>query len=310
MIIYLDLKCYFAQLSAGKDDEKELETTQQIPIKETLTATNGKTVEASVVFIAAFKELQKQANSYLKRNKVSKKLFKKCTTQDIQWIITVPAIWNDKAKYRMRQWTIDAGLVDPDIPDQCKIVYEPDCASLAIQYEINRSKSLICNFTDDSEDEDAKNEHQYEFTKGEKYILVDAGGGTVDVACHEILGDNGQYGVKEILPPSGGPWGSCCIDDQFIELLKKIFKPEWVEEFSEEQPNIYIHLLDNFQSAKADFYKEPQAKSHNVRLPVEFIGFIQDKLEEVDSDESDAEDVDIEDVVAAATFSDESKLST
>eukprot|EP01083_Nonionella_stella_P073605 199156_1 len=45
----------------GTHDEKEVE------IKDTLTATNGKIVKASIVYVAVFKHLQKQAKSYLKR---------------------------------------------------------------------------------------------------------------------------------------------------------------------------------------------------------------------------------------------------
>eukprot|EP01083_Nonionella_stella_P184105 667188_1 len=125
------------ELANCTSDAKEVE------IKDTLTATNGKTVDSSIVFVAVFKHLHEQANKYLKRNRLSRNLFKTLTDKDWQWIITVPAIWNDASKYKMRQWAIDAGLVDPNIEGQCKIVYEPDCASLALQYDINKNKSRI-----------------------------------------------------------------------------------------------------------------------------------------------------------------------
>ena len=64
----------------------------------------------------------------------------KINDDQIQWIVTVPAIWNDEAKHTMKEWAIKAGLVDENIPNQCKIVYEPDCASLAIKYEISREE--------------------------------------------------------------------------------------------------------------------------------------------------------------------------
>eukprot|EP01083_Nonionella_stella_P278113 945653_1 len=203
-------------ISNSVDDEKQVE------IRDTLTATNGKIVKASIVFVAVFKHLRKQAKNYLKRNKLSRGLFKSLTDKDWQWIITVPAIWNDASKYKMRQWAIDNRLVE----GQCKIVYEPDCASLALQYEINRNKSRICSATI----EDSYHNHTT-FKKGKKYVLVDAGGGTVDIACHEILGQDGEYGVKEVLAPSGGPWGSMFIDDQFEALLKEIFDIKWIREF-------------------------------------------------------------------------------
>eukprot|EP01083_Nonionella_stella_P139228 424255_1 len=137
--------CCCGLINANKQDKcKACFTSNPNPsasgveIKDTLTATNGKTVKASIVFVAVFKHLHKQAKNYLKRNKLSRSFFKSLTDKDYQWIITVPAIWNDASKYKMRQWAIDARLVDPNIEGQCKIVYEPDCASLALQYETER----------------------------------------------------------------------------------------------------------------------------------------------------------------------------
>ena len=46
---------------------------------------------------------------------VSKKLFKTLKQEGklddcIQWIITVPAIWNDAAKFKMKRWAHAAAL--------------------------------------------------------------------------------------------------------------------------------------------------------------------------------------------------------
>ena len=295
-----------------------LKDEQKVSIKDVLQASapNGRTIKSSTVFIAAFKHLQKEAKKYLKKAKVTKKIFKNCQDSDIQWIITVPAIWNDAAKLQMRQWTIDAGLVDPNIHDQCKIVYEADCASLALQYEINKSKnqigfSNIRNFTDDSEDDhDEKKEEDVEsvdyeiesdlhdinvrLRKGEKYILIDVGGGTADIACHEILGEDGEYGVKELLPPSGGPWGSQYIDHQFVKVLEEVFTKEWIDDFRMEYPNVYVSLMHHFQAAKENFHVK--FEDMDVRLPKEFVEFIQDKIEEYD-DEDDEKENPAEDVI-------------
>eukprot|EP00483_Globobulimina_turgida_P011169 UN11190 len=144
--------------------------------------------------------------------------------------------------------------------------------------------------------------------KGDKYILVDAGGGTVDVACHEILGENGEFGVKEVLHPSGGAWGSCYIDDEFVKLLKDIFGNEWIEEFKQTKPNFYTALLHNFQNAKETFYGNTDENTYNVNLPFEFIGFIQDKLEEGDVEVNDDDNADIEDVVSFSKVFGQKKL--
>eukprot|EP01084_Bolivina_argentea_P248128 415034_1 len=67
----------------------------KIGIKQELTAANGKKMKSSIVFIAAFKYLQTLAKTYLKKKRI-----KNIKDSDIQWIITVPAIWNDNAKIK------------------------------------------------------------------------------------------------------------------------------------------------------------------------------------------------------------------
>ena len=49
------------------------------------------------VFISAFKFMKEQVWYYLKKLKLHNTVK---TIQDIQWIITVPAIWDDIAKLR------------------------------------------------------------------------------------------------------------------------------------------------------------------------------------------------------------------
>ena len=127
-----------------------------------------------MVFVAAFQSIHKEAKRFLKKKKI-----KNIEDNEIQWSVTVPAIWNDEAKYKMQRWAIKAGLVNENIQNQCKIVYEPDCASLFIQ-------QVMMNKQQQNQHEDNKENHGKEvianryqaWTKGEKYILVDAGGGT------------------------------------------------------------------------------------------------------------------------------------
>ena len=176
------------KLSHLSDDSKENDNPTSKPIKkkieirEKLTAANGKTMSSEKIFIAAFQHVQKESAKFLRKKKVRAK------KHEIQWIITVPAIWSEAAKYKMKEWATKAGLIDDAVRDQCKIVYEPDCASLAIQHEVKNSNFTTnacnpCDDMDDSEDEKLMDDNQeYEpipdfFYKGEKYILVDAGGG-------------------------------------------------------------------------------------------------------------------------------------
>eukprot|EP01084_Bolivina_argentea_P027731 51522_1 len=135
---------------------------------------NGIKCEPNIVFTSAFKHLQKIALEYINQitnnkqiqdNEIqwiftvpaiwSEKAKYKMKTwlvtaglideniqdNEIQWIFTVPAIWSEKAKYKMKTWLVTAGLIDENIQDQCLIVYESDCAALAMFEELRREKS-------------------------------------------------------------------------------------------------------------------------------------------------------------------------
>ncbi len=78
------------------------------------------------------------------------------------------------------------------------IVYEPEAASLSAQVEICESPG------------DAR-----QLAKGDRYFVLDLGGGTADIACHQIID---KFKVKEAIPPSGGPWGSSYIDEAFVDM--------------------------------------------------------------------------------------------
>ena len=112
----------------------------------------------------------------------------------------------------MVEWAIKSGLVSGKIPNQLKIVYEPDCASLSVQHAIIRSMKSECNNKKCKMDKMNKKRKKkllslqpqininVPLQKGDKYILLDVGGGTCDVACHEIMG---KFAIAEILHPSG-----------------------------------------------------------------------------------------------------------
>lgn len=125
----------------------------------------------------------------------------------------------------------------------------------------------------------------------------------MDIACHEILG---TFGVREILPPSGGSWGSCLIDEEYLKLLDTVFGREWMEQFEREQSTVFLEIRHHFQSAKSTFYRHKERKWHNVRLPVEFLNFLEEKIEDLALEKVS----EIEDLVAAAKISGFSKLSS
>eukprot|EP01084_Bolivina_argentea_P259870 438685_1 len=191
----------------AENDEK-VSAFHYIDIQNKLTATNkNATCASQTVFVAVFEHIGKQCKKYLRKQKVRVK------DAEIQWIITVPAIWNEKAKRKMKNWIVESKLVDKNSPNQCKIVYEPECASLAMQYYMRQINNVHYDKDKPKNQNKIKinspneiiiiDEMKEPFSKGDKYILVDSGGGTCDIVCHEVVG---EFSVEELHHPSGGPW--------------------------------------------------------------------------------------------------------
>ena len=59
-----------------------------------------------------------------------------------------------------------------------------------------------------------------------QYIVVDCGGGTVDLTVHEL--DVTQGTLKELHKGTGGPCGATGVDREFEKLLKRIFDPVFI----------------------------------------------------------------------------------
>lgn len=84
-----------------------------------------------------------------------------CSETDVLWVLTVPAIWDDSAKLLMRQAAVAAGLEMED--GQLMLALEPEAASLWCLASGGVS-----------------------LEKDDVYMVVDCGGGTVDITVHQV----------------------------------------------------------------------------------------------------------------------------
>ena len=56
------------------------------------------------------------------------------------------------------------------------------------------------------------------------YLVVDCGGGTVDIAAHKMIVDGkGEITIDELAPPNGGDYGGFAVNEEFELMLKDIF---------------------------------------------------------------------------------------
>ncbi|KAG0380570.1 hypothetical protein BGX24_007257 [Mortierella sp. AD032] len=130
------------------------------------------------------------------------------TRKSFRYCLTVPAMWSDKAKDVMRKAAIRANLItESDHPERLTLVSEPEAAALYCKRKCK----------------------QYDLEDGNRFLICDAGGGTVDLIVYDIhLSSQGQR-LSEVIKGHGASCGSMFIDMNFRNLLFQKFGKHWAK---------------------------------------------------------------------------------
>ncbi|XP_052087074.1 heat shock 70 kDa protein 12B-like [Mytilus californianus] len=187
---------------------------------------NGKQLPAFEVFAMSIKALVDHLMTMFqhKGNMATLKI------DDIKWTLTVPAIWSEKSKQFMRRSAVKAGIPNSNL----SIALEPECASVYCQH---LSKDHLYG---------ARDEYSMKET-GQKYIVVDLGGGTADIAVHEKIEGNK---LKEIHRSTGSNCGGTSVDAAFLQFMDTIFGKSVLETMKKEYPESYLDLMREFECKK------------------------------------------------------------
>ncbi|XP_052690693.1 heat shock 70 kDa protein 12A-like [Crassostrea angulata] len=209
-----------------------------------LSAENGKKLLAFKVFSEAIKFLKNHFEGLLKKSTVtehdghSNRFYSSAEnaessespwSDDILWVLTVPAIWSDQAKQFMREAAIQAGIKDNNLV----LALEPESAALLCK------QLALIKRTDDIS--------VRTFKPGNKFMVVDCGGGTVDVTSYCV--EDGQS-LRELHCASGKNVGGTNVDDLFFELLNDIFGEKIVNEFKNNSPSDWLEMWRGFEVNK------------------------------------------------------------
>ncbi|CAM9635397.1 unnamed protein product [Ectocarpus sp. 8 AP-2014] len=159
---------------------------------------------------------------------------------EVTWVITVPAIYDDFAKRFMREAAHGAGIIDRVDSVRLRLCLEPEAACLAVTTDDN---PLTC------EDE------------GKHMMIVDCGGGTVDITAHKILSVD-PLKLFEVAAPDGGVWGSTRVDKAFEEWFK-MFLGRWEEEIDDET---WLSIMMTWERKKAEFTGQDALQSLRLDL--------------------------------------------
>ena len=154
----------------------------------------------------------------------------------VHWGLTIPAIWskngNENILEVMRECAIDV------FGDDIILLYEPQCALTFFQFYAMTGNS--------------------DFKKGRVSIVVDAGGGTTDLACivEDYVGGEPQYN-SVMLPDGVGHAGNEIDRDFWIELADILVKGSRTEKRYEncyKCEELISNYIDHSYRGKCDFY--------------------------------------------------------
>ncbi|XP_052791919.1 heat shock 70 kDa protein 12B-like [Mya arenaria] len=174
------------------------------------------------------------------------------TEQDITFVVTVPAIWDDRARMFMREAAVEAGIPR----NQLVMALESEAASVWCQrVPVAMDKSA---FTQDNS----------------RYMVVDLGGGTADITVHQKL-RTGQ--LKQLCADFGGKWGGQEVDNNFVQLLTRCLGREAMNTFYDECLHDVFDLLREFEMTKRSVAPTENGKVR-IRLPVSLTEITQKKL--------------------------------
>ncbi|KAJ8302130.1 hypothetical protein KUTeg_021117 [Tegillarca granosa] len=150
---------------------------------------------------------------------------------DVLWVLTVPAIWNDPAKQFMREAAEMTGIKS----NRLILALEPEAASLfCMRLPVEKfSHGMQKGFS--------------AFQAGSKYIVLDAGGGTIDITVHEVQPDNT---LKELHKANGGDWGGTKVDEAFRMLLAAIVGNDVMDAFCQNHKTDMLDLYRDFEVKK------------------------------------------------------------
>ncbi|NXC07266.1 HS12B protein, partial [Orthonyx spaldingii] len=271
----------------------KIHSTSDLTMKTELEAVNGKKMPALEVFAHSLRFFKQHAVQELKDQCPSLP-----ESDAIRWVLTVPAIWKQPAKQFMREAAYKAGLVSPETPEQLLIALEPEAASIYCRkLRLHQLIELSCrppasgtepprpidsSFRQAREQlrrsrhsrtflvESGVGELWSEMQAGDRYIVADCGGGTVDLTVHQI--EKPQGTLKELYKASGGPYGAVGVDLAFEKLLCHIFGDDFIATFKAKRPAAWVDLTIAFEARKRA--AAPSRSSPlNISLPFSFIDF-------------------------------------
>ncbi|CAC5399180.1 unnamed protein product [Mytilus coruscus] len=151
----------------------------------------GKTMKAMVVFAYCIEHIKDKILNRLKQAIYG------LDENDVHWVVTVPATWNEQARQVMIEASAKAGINK----DSLTLALEPECTA------------MYCIYLAMNKQEHGDNMETKAFNENSGLIVVDLGSRTINIS--EVL-PTGQ--LREIYNATGGPLDY----DDYLEILRQV----------------------------------------------------------------------------------------
>ncbi|XP_033750962.1 heat shock 70 kDa protein 12B-like [Pecten maximus] len=236
---------YYARFKMQLFDKMTLTRNFEIEDQE------GRTCQAQTVFSESIRFLKKAALDEInERNPIAE--------EDIHWVLTVPAIWNEPAKQFMRDAAVKAGIP----ANQLMLALEPKAAAIYCRTLKQGTFSGI-----------SKEDVIGFLSAGGRYMILDMGGGTVDIAVHEVS-DDGT--LTEIIPSSGGDWGGTNVDGAFYDFIDAKIGKEDAKKLKKTKQSHWMKLQNNFEVKKRKLNKSTE---NDIRVDIPPVLIVEGNLD-------------------------------
>ena len=249
-----------------------------------IKSSNGSEIDIELIISFILTKISDEAIDQIKR--INKKKFKK---NEIRWVITIPAIWEEKSKQIMINASKKAGLINENTDLSLFLALEPEVAGIFyfsdLYSQLDEDKDLfdtpyiicdigagtvdICTFTrkrTKEENDNIINEHLINGENKRNFLINDNDNLIQEVK--EINEDIFDSIFIEEYPPIGNNYGGNYINNEFIgRLIENLFGKEKVDQLKYLKIKRWKEFEEKIEKLKRDFtHLEPRDVCLDCRI--------------------------------------------
>ncbi|KAF3159971.1 hypothetical protein TWF225_010688 [Orbilia oligospora] len=155
----------------------------------------------------------------------------------IDWVMTVPAVWSEKAQSLTKEAASRAGIGQRD-KDRLFLLSEPEAAAVYAISELYQR-------------DNSRRNNPNMLNIGDTFVLCDAGGGTVDLISYRVGQLQPSLGLSEVAVGSGAKCGSTFVDRNLLKLVRRKIGDERFQILCQKQDGMILNkMVSEFEGVK------------------------------------------------------------